>query len=226
MTPKTLARGATPVWLPYVVPFVLFLVLTTIEAQFVSVYPWMYTAKILLVGAALLCWRPSLAADQPQTRGLGLAALAGIVLTVAWFAIDRWTPHFSLLGGRVAFDPFRSIASPVGRDLFLAVRFVGLVVIVPLIEEPFYRGFLLRYVTDPDDWRRVPLGTFSLSSLAVNGVLFALSHPEWLAALVFGLAMCGLVARTKNLYACVTAHAVTNLLLGLYVIHFHQWQYW
>ena len=60
----------------------------------------------------------------------------------------------------------------------------------------------------------------------MNGSLFALSHPEWLAALIFGLAMCGLLARTRSLFACIAAHAVTNLLLGLYVIHFHQWQYW
>ena len=39
-------------------------------------------------------------------------------------------------------------------------------------------------------------------------------------------AMCLLLARTKSLWACIVAHAVTNLLLGLYVIHFHQWQYW
>lgn len=226
MTPKTVASVEAPVWLPYVAPFVLFLALTTIEAHFTSIYPWVYTIKIVLVSAVLLCWRPSLSDDRPQARGLGLAVLAGIVLTAAWFGIDRYTPHIALLGSRVAFDPFRAISNPLGRAAFLAVRFFGLVVVVPIIEETFYRGFLLRYVTNPDDWQRVSLGRFTFAALAANLVLFALSHPEWLAALVFGLAMCMLLACTKNLYACITAHAVTNLLLGLYVIHFHQWQYW
>ena len=114
----------------------------------------------------------------------------------------------------------------MARAAFLAVRFFGLVVIVPIIEETFYRGFLLRYVTDLDDFRRAQTGTFSLGALGINVALFAFSHPEWLAAAIFALAMCGLLARTKNLFACIVAHAVTNLLLGLYVIHYGAWQYW
>ena len=226
MTPKTVARAAMPAWLPFVAPFALFLVLTSVEAQWNGLYPWLYTAKIVLVGVLLLALRPSLADARPQARGLGLAVLAGVVLVFAWVGVDHITPHVKLLGGRVAYNPFHGIGSPVGRAAFLAVRFFGLAVTVPIIEETFYRGFLLRYLSDLDDWRRVPLGTFTLPALIASTILFALSHPEWLAALVFGLAMCLLLARTKNLFACITAHAVTNLLLGLYVICFHQWQYW
>ena len=226
MTPKTLTRAALPDWLPYVAPFALFLILTSVEAQFVSLYPWLYALKLVLVGGLLWALRPALGEARPQARGLGPALLLGVVLVFAWVWVDHWTPHIKLLGGRVGYDPFREIGSRVGRAAFLAVRFFGLVVVVPIIEETFYRGFLLRYVIDPDGWRRVPLGMVTLPALAVNGILFACSHPEWLAALVFALAMCGLLARTKNLFACIVAHAVTNLLLGLYVLHFHQWQYW
>ncbi len=226
MSPKTLTRATVPDWFPYTAPFVLFLILTSVEARFVGLYPWLYALKIVLVSGLLVFLRPSLGETRPQARGVGLALALGVVLVFAWVGIDRWTPHLAFLGGRVGYDPFREIHSVMGRAAFLAVRFFGLVVVVPIIEETFYRGFLLRFVTDPDHWRRVPLGTFTLSALTVNGIVFALSHPEWLAALVFAGAMCGLLARTKNLFACIVAHGVTNLLLGLYVIHFHQWQYW
>lgn len=227
MSQKTPSAAAAPAWLPYVSPFVLFLVLTSVEGQFTRYYPWLYTAKIVLVGGLLLALgRRCLVEARPQPRGLGLALVSGFVLVFAWVLVDRWTPHLKLLGGRVAYNPFQEIADPAARAAFLGVRFFGLVVIVPIIEETFYRGFLLRYVSDLDDFQRVPLGTFTAGALAVNVVLFAFSHPEWLSAAIFGLAMCGLLARTKNLFACIVAHAVTNLLLGLYVIHAGAWQYW
>ena len=227
MSQKPLSGPALPAWVPYVAPFALFLVLTTVEGQFTRYYPVLYALKIALVGGLLLGLgrqRPPKA--RPQGRGLGLAVVTGAALVFAWVLVDQHTPHMKWMGGRVAYNPFREIADPAARAAFLAVRFFGLVVIVPIIEETFYRGFLLRYVTDMDDFRRVPVGAFTLSALGVNVALFASSHPEWLAAAVFALAMCGLLARTKNLFACIVAHAVTNLLLGLYVIHFGAWQYW
>jgi len=60
----------------------------------------------------------------------------------------------------------------------------------------------------------------------VNVALFTLSHPEWLAAAIFALALCFLVRLTKNLFACILCHATTNLLLGIFVLHTGQWQYW
>ncbi len=227
MSQKTLAATVVPAWLPYVAPFVLFLVLTSVEGLSLRYYPLLYTVKIVLVGGLLLGLGRAYPREvRPQARGLTLAIVGGILLVFAWVLVDQHTPHLKLMGSRVAYNPFREIADPAARAAFLAVRFFGLVVIVPIIEETFYRGFLLRYVTDMDDFRRVPLGTFSLAALGINVALFTLSHPEWLAAAIFGLAMCGLVARTKNVFACIIAHAVTNLLLGLYVIHFGVWQYW
>ena len=228
MSQKTFLATGVPAWVPYVAPFVLFLVLTSVEGLLSTrLYPLLYTIKIALVGGLLLGLGGSKPPEaRPQGRGLGAGVLAGIVLVFAWVLVDQHTPHLKWMGSRVAFDPFRQVSDSAVRTAFLVVRFFGLVVIVPIIEETFYRGFLLRYVTDPDDFRRVPVGVFSLGALAANVALFTLSHPEWLAAAIFALAMCGLLARTKNLFACIAAHAVTNLLLGLYVIHFHAWQYW
>lgn len=214
-------------WLPWVLPFALFLVLTSLEGQFTAYYPWFYTAKMVLVTWILLRLRRFLPEAAPRKDGLGLAVGLGLILTVLWVAVDYITPHFpKLLGTRIGYDPFHELPNPVGRTLFLLVRFYGLVVIAPVCEELFYRGFLLRLVTDFDDFRRVPLGRFSTTAFAAVVVLMGLSHPEWLSALVFSAALCALLARTRNLFACIVCHGVTNLALGIYVLAFHAWKFW
>jgi len=216
-----------PAWAAYVLPFGLFLLLTTIESHLpLNLYPVFYAVKIASVGGVLIALRGSFPEARSGGSGWAGATALGVVLFFAWIFVDLHTPHFAFLGTRTAFDPSREIATPLGRFLFLAVRFLGLVVVAPLVEELFYRNFLLRFVTDMDDFRSVPMGTFSLSACLISSGVFALSHPEWLAAAIFALALCGLIRYTKNFWTCILAHGVTNFLLGVYVLHTAQWQYW
>ncbi len=216
-----------PPWLPYAAPFGLFLLLTTLDGHVPpALFPLAYAVKIALVGGLLIALRGYFPEARPGGGGWAAATALGLALFFLWIAVDRHTPHFAFLGTRTGFNPNREIATPAGIVFFLFVRFLGLVVVVPIIEELFYRGFLLRFVTDADDFRRVPVGTFSALALGINVVLFALSHPEWLAAAIFALALCLLLRWTKNLFTCILAHGVTNLLLGVYILHTGQWQYW
>ena len=216
-----------PAWVPYVLPLGLFLLLTTVESHLpLSSYPVFYAVKIALVGGVLIALRGAFPEARPGGSGWAVATALGVVLFFAWIFVDTHTPHFAFLGTRTAFDPSREIATPPGRFWFLAVRFLGLVVVAPLVEELFYRNFLLRFVTDMDDFRKVRLGTFSVSACLISSGVFALSHPEWLAAAIFALALCGLLRYTQNFWTCILAHGVTNLLLGVYVLHTARWQYW
>ena len=222
MPPKTI-----PVWLPYFAPFIVFLLLTTLESKFTAVYPALYTVKILLTGGLLFYFRRCYPEARPsEGKNIWLGAVLGVALVVLWVSVDKHTPHFAFLGGRIGYNPWVQISSALARAAFLSVRFLGLAIVVPFMEELLYRSFLLRFVTDMDNFQRVPVGTFSLIALLINVGMFSLSHPEWLAAAIFGLTMCLLVARTKSLFACVVAHGTTNLLLGVYVCYSHQWQYW
>ena len=216
-----------PAWVPYVLPFGLFLLLTTIESHLsLSIYPVFYAVKIAIVGGALFALRGAFPEARPGGGGWAFATALGVVLFFVWIFVDRHTSHVAFLGTRTAFNPAREIATPLGVFLFLVVRFIGLVVVAPLVEELFYRNFLLRFVSNMDDFQRVPIGTFSAAALLISSGVFALSHPEWLAAAIFALALCGLLRGTKNFFACVLAHGVTNLLLGIFVLHTAQWQYW
>jgi CAAX prenyl protease-like protein len=106
---------------------------------------------------------------------------------------------------------------------FLAIRFFGLVAVVPLMEEFFLRGFLMRYFIDYD-WWKVPFATVTPIALITGTAVPMLMHPqELLAAFVWFSMVTWLMVRTKNIWDCVVAHAVTNLLMGLWVLYSGDW---
>ena len=109
---------------------------------------------------------------------------------------------------------------------FLAIRFLGLALIVPIIEEFFLRGFLMRFVMDPD-WWEIPFGHVNFLAILAGTAVPMLMHPgEMLAAFVWFSMITWLMVRNRNIWDCVAAHVVTNLLLGIYVISFGQWFLW
>ncbi len=228
MLSASLAPPRRMPWGPYVLPMTLFLVATFVEGHLPKHwYPLAYTAKAVLVTAMLVVgcrtWKNELRGGGGAIFFGILAGLAGLPL---WLAVDAVTPHLSFLGTRAAYNPFLEIPDAPARWAFLAARFFGLAVMVPVMEEVFWRSFLLRFVTDQDRWNSLPIGAFSLPALAVVCTLFGVAHPEYLAAVVFALLMAGLLRHTKSLLSCVVAHGVTNLSLGIYVLMTGDWHYW
>ena len=106
---------------------------------------------------------------------------------------------------------------------FLAIRFFGLVLVVPVIEEFFLRGCVMRYLVSERFWD-VPFGNVNRAAVIVGTLIPVLMHPqEALAAAVWFSAVTWLMVRSRNLWECILAHAVTNLLMGIYVIASGQW---
>jgi CAAX prenyl protease-like protein len=157
---------------------------------------------------------------------------------VLWIGLRRLHLEESLLvglglnewmevGQRPAFDPFGAFpGDPAGLATFLTVRFLGLVLIVPVIEEFFLRGFVMRWVVQ-DPWWKVPFGEVTRAA-ALAAVAYAVaSHPgEWIAAAAWFSLVTWLMHRTRSIGECVTAHATTNLLLGVYVVLWREWWLW
>jgi hypothetical protein len=167
-----------------------------------------------------------------------LAPLVGVVGVVLWIWLCSLHLEPKLLGPlgldliidmgqRPAYNPLEQLAGmPALAHLFLAIRFFGLAMIVPVIEEFFLRGFLMRFATN-EQWWEVSFGTASRTALIVGTAVPMLMHPgELLAAAVWFSLVTWLMLRTRNIWDCVAAHAVTNLLLGIYVVTQHQWQLW
>lgn len=217
-----------PNWLPYAAPMVLFLVLTTLEGYLPrSSYTVVYCIKAVLVLIALIAcsrvWKGELRGDG---KAVAIGTVAGLLGLGLWLALEHIQPAGLALGKRTAYNPFVAISDPTLRIVFLAVRFFGLALLVPVMEEVFWRSFLLRFVTDQDRWKELPIGQFSLLAFGVVAGLFAAAHPEWLAALGYAALMAGLLRYTKSLLACTVAHGVTNAALGVYVLMTGNWRLW
>ena len=125
---------------------------------------------------------------------------------------------------RSAYNPLKELADrPAVAWGFLAVRFVGLALVVPIIEEFFLRGFLMRFVM-VRDWWKVPFGEVNTTAVVLGTVVPMLMHPaELLAAAVWFSMVTWLMVKTRNIWDCVAAHMITNLLLGIYVVASGDW---
>lgn len=211
-------------WLPYVAPIALFIALSMLEERARDAYVWLYIAKILIVSIALIVFRSAWRDIRLDTRVILPAALVGLAVLAEWILLDKWIP-VPRLSARVAFNPYQSISDDATRILFLVVRLYGLVILVPVMEELFWRSFLLRFLTQ-HDWVALPVGAFSRNAFWIVAVGFALTHPEWLVAFICAIAYGLLLWKTRSLFACVVAHAVTNLGLGIYVLMTEDWVYW
>jgi CAAX prenyl protease-like protein len=89
----------------------------------------------------------------------------------------------------------------------------------------FYRSFLYRYLISPE-FERIPLNRVHGAALLLGAVLFAFTHQQWLAAILCSLAYQGLVLRKNRLGDAMTAHAITNFLLAIWVVARSAWQFW
>ncbi|ADV61685.1 CAAX prenyl protease-related protein [Isosphaera pallida ATCC 43644] len=221
-------------WFAYAAPMLVFLVLTQLESWFVTPegqpdpdrYPWLYTGKLLAVGITLFLCRSTWRDYRPLPSLGALAAAIAVGLTVAtlWVGLDGLYPIPSWMGTRSSFDP--EVLDPTSMVAFITVRLIGLALIVPFFEELFWRSLVVRFVIDPDDFTRVPVGRMSLNAALVSTALFAAAHPEWLPALITGLLWAGLLDRTGSLSACLVSHVVANLALGCYVVATGSWHFW
>ncbi len=199
---------------------------------------WLFPLQTV-VGLILLVsfWRHY---DFRPARGFVLAAALALVGIAVWilpghlfWQLGMEEGPWRVLGFTArdeGFDP--TVVGEPGSAPYLATlgfRFLRMVVVVALVEEIFWRGFLMRYLLDPHGnyWEQ-PFGKFSWLSLGVVTGLFTFAHhpSDYFGAVVYGLLTYALAVRTKSLAACVFMHAVANLALGIYVLATGQNGYW
>ncbi len=219
--------------LPFVLPFTLYLVFSQFAAQFSKLYPFAYFCTVIVVGMAtifMLRGRGIIKVHRHIAPGI-IVGIGGIVLWIFLCRLNLEQYIFHLMpawlvpGERISFNPFQSIANPAWQWGFIAVRILGLAVLVPVVEEVFWRGFLLRWVISPD-WQEQEIGVFTWKSFIWVTFLFTLSHPEWLAAAVYGALLNILLYWRRDLWNCIVAHAISNLLLVFYIIYSKSWGLW
>ena len=191
--------------------------------SFVS-WLWLAPLRSLIVAAALAWfWRDYRELHQPGPARAAdwlLGCAAGLAIFVAWIWLDRDWMVFERLPG---FEP-RSADGAVDWPLAL-VRLAGFALVVPVMEELFWRSFLLRWL-ERQDFLAVAPQKVGWRSFAITTVLFALEHNQWLAGAIAGAVYSGVYMRSGNLWVPVVAHMITNAVLGVWILSTGNWHFW
>ncbi len=221
-----------------VLPFALFMAFIAVEEglrlavqrQWLSPLPdqafyLLYPVKAFSVALLLYLLRP----DYSELRWRDLLNLpaaaasigAGVLTFVLWINVGTTLP---MVGSSPGFNPML-IPEGTVRLLLTAARVAGAVLVVPMMEELFWRSFLLRYLIRAD-FQSVPIGAFTWASFLITTVLFGLEHHFFLAGMLAGAIFSFVLYRTRSLAQCILAHAVANLALAIHVLSTGNWYFW
>jgi CAAX prenyl protease-like protein len=213
---------------PYVLPFAVFLLFLALHRYNPLPGPVEQIARVLILTGILWYFsRPVL--DLRVATPL-LTVAFGVAIFAVWILPDLLFPGYrghwiftnSVTGALSSSIPPEDLRSP----LVLLFRTLRAALLVPIIEELFWRGWLMRWLDNPD-FEKVPFGRYAHSAFWISALLFASEHgPFWDVGLLAGAAYNFWAIRTKRLGDCVLAHGVTNLCLSIYTIATGKWEYW
>jgi len=212
-----------------IVPFAAFMALLALRGGLPETVNfdarWIYGLSVLLVGG-LLAWywrdygelaRQNLPRGSEWLWSVG----TGLLVFLLWIVLDA--PWMQLMPPTASFVPLDA----AGRLIWplVGLRWIGAALIVPLMEELFWRSFLMRWIASPR-FETVEPARAGLRALVLSTFIFMLAHTLWLAAIIAGLAYGWLYMRSGKLWSAVLAHGVTNGALGIWVVMTGRWEFW
>jgi len=211
-----------------VLPFVSMLVLVFVRDKFGEDFRyWIYFAQMLF--GAWCIWEMRSLVPEMRWSFSWEGVVVGVLVLVVWVGLDPWYPKNTLLASKgTPWNPFKQFGdgSALGWFFFL-VRTFGSAIVIPPIEEVFWRSFLYRYLVRTR-FEEMPLSRMHWLSLLVTSALFGLEHYQWLAGILCGFAYQFLVVKKGRLGDAIFAHAITNFLLGVYICwkSGEAWNFW
>ncbi len=213
---------------PYVIPFAVFLALLGLHTVVPSpelVDQWI---RLVVMTAVLLAVSRSVLDFRIQRWAASI--FLGVAVFVIWIAPDVLFPNYrhswlfenSITG---AAQTTLSATSQM-QTIIVVLRTMRSILIVPIIEELFWRAWLMRWLISAH-FRKIPLGAYTPFSFWIVAVLFATEHGSyWDVGLVTGVIYNWWMIRTKSLGDLILTHAVTNACLSAYIIGARKWEYW
>ena len=215
--------------LEWVAPFAVFMLLLAVSPLLGIPQPWesVFRVGVLSLVIVLFSWR--VVSSLRIKHALGSVVL-GLAVCLLWigpdYLIPGWREHWlfqnSVMGTLKTSIPPAELADP----LVVILRIIRAALLVPILEELFWRGWLPRWIVNPD-WKKVPLGSYSVMAFVITAVLFATEHgPYWDVGLLCGFIYNWWMWRTKSLGDLILVHAVTNAALSGFVMITGEYQYW
>jgi len=194
----------------------------------------------------LLVFRPWRWYERPKMKSILPALAVGSLVFILWIGFEseifkRFFPKISEFYERyfVQLTRFGKLREPLelgsnglyhydpratGWPLFW-IHMLGTTVVISAIEEFMFRGFLYRWMQGSPFFKK-GLGVMNVKMCVLVSVIFALEHNEWLMGFLCGLLYTALMVRTRDIWAAVWAHALTNGLLGWYAVYTGAYWFW
>lgn len=213
---------------PYVVPFAVFFVFLALQRS-VPIAPAVEgPIRVVLLGTVLYVF--SRGVIDLHATALFASCMIGFAMFIIWILPDVLFPAYRqhwLFQNALTGQLSSSLGAPDRLDVIvLASRTIRAVILVPIIEELFWRAWLMRWLISPR-FERIRLGTYQGQAFWITAVLFASEHgPFWDVGLIAGIVYNWWMVRTRSLGDCILAHAVTNACLCGYILATHRWEYW
>ncbi len=213
------------------------------ETSLLYIYPVKAVVVSLLLILFLKNYDELRFSDWKNLPATLISCIVGVIVFVLWINM-AWTIRdlsFALhaVAGKIGlglqwsaespstvtgYDPYL-IQDSFTRNLLIFSRMFGASLVVPVMEELFWRSFLLRYIVN-NEFSRVAVGTFTWGSFLTIALLFGVEHDYLIAGMMAGVAYNLLAVYTKSIAHCILSHGVTNLILGIYVLNSGKWQFW
>ena len=223
-SPDNSASARTLAW---VGPFAVFMIWLALDKYIPVPYPAKELLRDVVLVAAIFGFSRHV---LPTRAPYWLASIGlGIAVFILWVAPDAlfpgWRGHWLFQNG-ITGHLKTSIPPAELTPVMLVLRTARAALLVPIIEELFWRGWLVRWLQN-SRFDRVPLGQYTPLAFWATTLLFAAEHgPYWEVGLLCGVIYNWWMWRTKSLGDLIVVHAVTNLALSLYVITTARWTFW
>ena len=215
--------------LPYIAPFAAYVLFMVIEDVLLKLgwnaddvrmlYAIKVTAVVVLLWIMRNAYTELHSFANVTTKTWMIAIVAGIVVFVAWINL---TAEWMVMGDAIGFDPRTD--EQIDWQL-VAIRLLGAALVVPIMEELFWRSFLMRWIEN-QNFRSVNPGQIGFKAFFITAALFAVAHSLWFAGFFAGIVYGLLYMRSGTLWSPILAHAVTNGLLGIWIVMTGNWGFW
>lgn len=205
----------------YLLPFLAILLAAMLSRAASGKFEWLYGIRLLAVAVPLWAYRKTY--SELTWRWEWQAVAAGFGVFAFWVAIDRIVGGH---GSRLPIPDALMHASGSVRISWIALRAITTVTVVSFAEELAFRGYLMRRFVSAHFLDVRPGGVGWLPMLG-SSVLFGVLHgSRWVAGTLAGLCYAAVYKRSGRVTSAAVAHALTNLLLTIYVLMFSDWNYW
>lgn len=230
--------------LPLIAPILIYLLLLWPRDSAILPYEVRWLANLIRgVGGLGVVWLLRRHMPPWGRSHWPLAAGVGVLVAAGWYygqylldylGVPHRIPLPFFAGDTTPVDP-RDKLGTGGLFWFTVVTRIAVAsTTVAVVEELFWRAFLLRAMINWSSFEKVPLGAFTWFSFVGTALISTLEHPDnWAISVPCWLAFNLLMYWKKSVLFLVFVHGFTNLFLYIWVIlntvYWHDasaWMFW